>query len=61
MKNFYNISKGQLITIWVFGIIGWLYVLLVGQESGSAAPIFLFVLIPFFLVFYTIGWKNNKK
>jgi hypothetical protein len=57
MKNLYNVSVGQLITIWVFGIFAWMYAL---DGYGSSAK-FLFVFIPFVLIFYTIGWKNNRK
>jgi len=61
MKNIYNTSKGQLIAMWIFGIIGWLLYLAAGQDDGSGFMLFLFIFIPFALVFYTIGWKNNKK
>ena len=59
MKNIYKITKGQLITIIVFGVIGWLVALLQTEDSGFA--IFLSVVIPMVLVFYTIGWKNSNK
>ena len=62
MKNIYNISKGQLITVWFFGVIGWFLTL---EETsgyyGSGFAEFLAWLIPFALIFYTIGWKNDKK
>ncbi len=60
MKNFYNISKGQLITIWIFGGIGFVVAALESYYSDFAT--FLLVFIPAVLVFYTIGWLNfNKK
>ncbi len=54
MEKIYTISKGQLITVWVFGSFGWLYIL----EDES---IFGFLVIPFVLIFYTIGWKDSRK
>lgn len=60
MKNLYNISIGQLITTWVFGGLGW-FISGIGADSGSTISIFMIVLIPFFLVFYSIGWWNNQK
>lgn len=58
MKNIYKITKGQLISLWVFGVIGWLYTL----DSYSDLSGFLSIFIPAILVFYTIGWRyQNKK
>jgi len=58
MKNIYKITKGQLISIWIFGLIGWIYAI----DSYSDFSSFLSVFIPAVIVFYTIGWKNfNKK
>ena len=59
MKNIYNISKGQLITVWVFGLIG--LVASLGESDYSGFAKFLSILIPASLVFYTIGWKNSNK
>ena len=52
--KYYNITIGQLITLWVFGAIAWFAALL------SLSIIFLLI-IPAFLVFYTIGWRVNNK
>lgn len=77
MKNIYNITKGQLITLWVFGGVGiywamqescnWyrycyrgLAALAEGRTGLSVADAAIFV-ITFALVFYTIGWRNNRK
>ena len=62
MKNFYNVSQGQLITMWVFGVIGWLYAYN-GSLNDYVNALLNFSLwfIPFFLVFYTVGWLNAKK
>lgn len=55
----YNITKGQLITLWVTGSIMWL--LAAGLAlSGSFFGAFLMLFLPGFLVFYTIGWRAAK-
>lgn len=56
MKNIYKITKGQLISLWVFGIIAWVYAV----DSYSDFSGFLSILIPAILVFYTIGWRSNR-
>jgi hypothetical protein len=61
MKNLYNITKGQLITIWVFGVLGTLYAIEAASYSQSDFAEFSVLLIPFILIFYTIGWRNNRK
>ena len=60
MNNIYKISKGQLITLWVFGIIGWL-ISLDESDNGSGLATFFVWAIPFFLIFYSIGRQNYKK
>lgn len=60
MKNLYDISKGQLITIWVFAPIGWFFAFL-GIDAGSTLSVFSIVFIPFFVIFYTIGWRNQRN
>lgn len=57
MKNLYKITKGQLISLWFFGIIGWFYTV----DSYSDFSGFLSIFIPAILVFYTIGWRNFNK
>ena len=58
----YKITKGQLISIWVFGVIAFFVAAVEADsyDSSGWAAVFL-VLIPAFLVFYTIGWKSHKK
>ncbi len=52
----YKITKGQLLTIYVFGFLLWLIAIDNSDYSTFAA---LFVaLIPGFLIFYTLGWKK---
>ncbi len=61
----YNITKGQLITIWVFGLFLWVVTFFCGVYSYSSIFdkiwLFLFLVIPFIMVFYTIGWRNCQK
>lgn len=59
MKNIYKITKGQLITLWVFGFMGWI-VALSQAEYNNFAIIFM-ILIPAVLVFYTIGWRSHRN
>ncbi len=59
----YNISRGQLITLWVFAVIGW-HVALFDAVEVDPSPFSwpLLVAIPAALIFYTLGWKKaNKK
>lgn len=56
-KNFYKITKWQLITIWVAGIISMFIFGEMYSDFGNVSM----VLVPFFVIFYTIGWKNSKK
>ncbi len=61
MQNIYDITKGQLITIWVFGVVCWLSSAVAMLESDNPIFFWLLLLIPFIEVFYTIGWRNAKK
>jgi hypothetical protein len=58
----YNITKGQLVTIWVFGILISLACLvnLGGYDPQVWSQVGIF-LVPGILIFYTLGWKNYKK
>ena len=65
MKSFYQTTKGQVIAMWVFGLIA---VFAIPQAysntttDANGGVIWLFILlVMFFLVFYIIGWRNNKK
>ena len=60
----YEITRGQLITLWIFGISAWLWALTdLGQFAPSAfsAPLVFLLgfLLPASLVYYTIGWRNK--
>ena len=76
MSKIYNISKGQLITLWVFVIIIWIIAVMVTKNdadsfrnfgyhivdnSGAWGLLFVLIGVPFIMIFYSIGWKNNKK
>ena len=49
----YKITKGQLLTIWVFGVMLCMYM---ADQAGVVAVSILAVLI-----FYHIGWNNYQK
>jgi len=71
MKGIYQISRGQLITLWIFFIIVWLigwdalyravYTPWVTPQGNPGIAAWVIITIPFALIFYTIGWKNNRK
>jgi len=62
MKRIYGISKLQLIVIWFFGIILAVvvqdcgYNTVCGSSENAVTTVVLFA-----LVFYTVGWWQNKK
>lgn len=60
MKSLYNISKGQLIVLWFFGVIGWIMALDKSDYGSDLAQFFCWF-IPLILIFYTIGWKNHTS
>jgi hypothetical protein len=61
-KNFYSITKGQLITMWIFGILIFLASSIeTGDSTGLNAIGLIGILILFFVIFYTIGWNANRK
>ncbi len=57
MKNFYNITKEQLITLWAFAIFFAFY------ANGTYNDILdaLSITLLFGTLFYTFGWKNYHK
>jgi len=61
-KNMYNITKGQLIVVWIAGIIVELFLLFIIDTTypNSEPHLFLFLMIPFILIFYTLGWKSRN-
>jgi hypothetical protein len=67
MKSFYNITRGQLIIIWIIGGIGEIFTSthtvghVANYQHHPPIAIFFSCFIPLFLVFYTLGWRNHKK
>ena len=72
MKKIYKISKGQVITLWVFFGLLWTYItfaIIMSIVLGLGGPkpltriifLLLFWFIPFVLVFYTLGWKSSRR
>ncbi len=65
MNKFYNTTVGQLVTMWIFGLLGlvviWGLAMDLTNTFGSLVSGVLILAILFFLVFYTIGWTNNRK
>lgn len=57
MKNFYSISKAQLITVWLFVIFFCAYVSNSYDHALGAIGITLF----FGAVFYTLGWRSHNR
>lgn len=57
MKNIYNISKGQFIVVWIFGVIFWIQALNDYGDFWAACV----TIVPAVLAFYTIGWNANHK
>ncbi len=55
----YNITKGQLITLWIIGVI------LVFTSILSFPDFIGLIIIPLLiisgLIFYTIGWNKSQK
>lgn len=60
-KEFYSVTRGQLIIIWIFGVIGIMFSFISAEEESDPFFGFLAIGILFFLFFYTIGWRANKK
>lgn len=59
MKSLYNITRGQLLTVIVFGIIGWIFAMDKSDSSRSSDLYDVLVwFIPFVVIFYVIGWRN---
>jgi len=72
MKNLYNISKGQFITLWVFSVLIWIRIINHSCAWYASCSRFNFsddteiadwlsFIIPFLIIFYTIGWINHRK
>lgn len=60
MNKIYTTSKGQLLTLWVFGALMAIWAMM--QSETSSNPIYgiLWIGVPAALVFYTIGWLDKR-
>lgn len=63
MSKLYDISAGQLGTIWIFGLLAEWYAITYTGDNFQPTPLSLFLswLIPFAIIFYSIGWHNARK
>lgn len=57
MKKIYNITKGQLATLWLFVIV---FAINAGESYNDLLES-LSITLFFVVVFYTIGWRNHNK
>lgn len=56
-----KITKGQLITLWIFGILLFLWDLLYVMDAPSGFWLMLLLIIPGGLIFYTIWWRSKGE
>jgi len=56
----YDITKSQLIIIWVLGIIVWLWSGVEAETNGGLYML-IFLILPFILLFYSLGWRKKHK
>jgi hypothetical protein len=62
MKNIYDITKGQLLTCWFFGLnLIFIGRFILKMDDSPFLKISLMIGVSFLLVFYTLGWRNYKK
>ena len=73
MKNVYNLSLGQFLTFLLFSIIVWINVIKNACEwykycnrfdsfyKPTLVADWLGFIIPFLVIFYTLGWLRNRK
>lgn len=67
-KKFYSITKGQLTTMWILGILVFFLAISGGLTNSDSNSVNFFdvvfllaIIILFFVIFYTVGWKANRK
>lgn len=56
--KFYNVTRGQLVTLWAFWFLGLLFGL---PATESDFMLWLVYISLGFLIFYTIGWRNFHR
>lgn len=65
MKHLYNISKVQLITLWVFGAIATYWAMdklsYTHYSADFTVAEFTAWFVPLALFFYTLGWRDRQK
>ena len=61
--NLYKITRGQLITLWLFGLILELFCLSAAMDYYDSSKFagLCAILIPAALIFYTLGWRKHNK
>lgn len=57
----YNITVGQLIILWIIGVLGAFWLFMSSSDWGSENNFYYSIVVIFALIFYSIGWKNRKK
>jgi len=59
LMNIYNITKGQLIILWLGGL--FLSIMAGEAEPFGGVISFLTIIIDTAIIFYTLGWRKYKK
>jgi len=57
----YNISKGQLVVLWIVGVISAIVLFFSSIAYETGIYFLISVVIIGFLAFYTIGWRSAKN
>ena len=57
----YKLFKGQLIVVWIAGIVLALFAFVMAIDGQGDGYMFLAVLIIAVLAFITVGWKNKRR
>jgi len=59
--NLYKITQGQLITLWVFGLIIFLLLAYYAGVDDSPGGQVFSLMIPGGLFFHMLGWRECRK
>ncbi|MEK6884513.1 MAG: hypothetical protein AABY22_33080 [Nanoarchaeota archaeon] len=57
--NIYNITKGQLIVMWLGGFI--ITTMTIDAEPFGGIMSFITIIIDTAIVMYTLGWRSYRK